>query len=296
METTFKNSNINIRGNSNQTSPVVILFGWADGNFEHLNKYRELFESKDYTTVCVRTSMINSVFRMSTAGWKESMDVRNVLEEILQNNPERPVFLYAFSNGGLSVQYMMVKDMDSNSFPGKNIKGMIFDSCPIKPDLSTSTTSALELYTKPINNLVLKFLLSCIVKMAIYVVVKTDKDLDKVITNIKNSKITSPQLFLFSKDDKLAPYQDILDVIDARKKIGIQVTYKLWDCSRHVCHMKMHTEEYVEMVESFVDECLSSDVIIKGETEKLDIVDDEHTNFDVQMYTKKTKQLLISKL
>ena len=249
------------------------MFGWGNGKYKHLSKYSEIFERKYYAKICVTTSLKNSVFRTNTAGLKESLNVRRALEEMLKDNPETPVFLYAFSNGGLSIMYMMINDMDSESFPGRNIKAMIFDSCPIIPNFATAET-AQKYYTEHMRNPVLKFLLSGLVKMAIYLNIKTNKKVKKIMTDMEQSSIDSPQLFIFSKDDELAPYQDILDFIEARENIGIQVTYKLWNTSIHVYRMKMHTEEYMEEVENFVDECLTTDVKIHAENEKLKNVDD----------------------
>lgn len=247
---------ITIRNNdyANQ-SPLVLIFGWGNGQEKNLLRYSAIFENRDFTTVLVTTTLLNSLFRTSTAGRKESENVKKVLMGLCSENKNRKIVLYPFSNGGCAISHMMVETMDSGSFPGKNIKGQIFDSCPIIPN-EESATAVSKAFRGLVKSKVLQPIVSVFAKVMVFIVVNMNKDVKGFMNKMKNSQVTSPQLFLFSKDDDLAPYQDILAFIEERKKRGVNVEYRLWEESQHCGHLRNYPEEYSELVNKFIDEVL----------------------------------------
>ena len=252
--------NIRIRNNdTSQRLPLIVLFGWGDGKHKQLARYySEIFEKKDFTTICLTSSLMNTWFRFNTEGRKESLNVKDILEELTKNDLDRKVIFYAFSFSGMIIQHMLLAEiMKFNLFQRNNIKGMIFDSPPIMDE--ESVRAVIDISLQNVTNTTFNFLLKAFFNMVCYAFRKSNtyKELKILMNEMGHYEIKSPpQLFLFSKNDKVARYQDVLDGIDAMEKSGVQVTYKLWDDSKHVGHMQMYKEEYVETVETFVDKCL----------------------------------------
>lgn len=250
------NPQITIRNNdrTNQ-SPLVFIFGWGNGRKKNLLKYSEIFEKKNFTTVLVTSTLLNSLFRTSTAGRKESENVKQVLADLLKENKDREIVFYPFSNGGCAIYHMMTDSFDSSTFPGQNVRGEIFDSCPIVPN-QESASAVSKAFSGVINIRFLEPVISMFAKMMVFVAVNKNKDVKYFMEKMRNSNLTSPQLFLFSKDDDLAPYQDIIDFISARQDKGIKTQHRLWEKSQHCGHLRNHPEEYIELVNKFIDENL----------------------------------------
>ena len=241
-----------------QKQPLVVIIGWGNCRMKQLYKYSEIFERQNFTSVCVTTTLVNSLLRFDTAGKRESLELKNVLVNLLENNSERQLIFYLFSNGGLTLYYYIAKDLNSDVFLGKNIKGTIFDSSPIVPNYNSPEIvkqAFISAYGK--RNI---FVTSAgnFIKLFVYVLVAWKKELEEVFPRLIKLNISTPQLVFFSKNDNLAPYEDILKFIQERQSHGFEVSYKLWEKSGHVAHLKYHNEEYVGRVKNFIDHCIQN--------------------------------------
>lgn len=241
-----------------QKQPLVVIIGWGNCRMKQLYKYSEIFERQNFTSVCVTTTFVNSLLRFDTAGKRESLELKNVLVNLLENNSERQLIFYLFSNGGLTLYYYIAKDLNSDVFLGKNIKGTIFDSSPIVPNYNSPEIvkeAFISAYGK--RNI---FVTSAgnFIKLFVYVLVAWKKELEEVFPRLIKLNISTPQLVFFSKNDNLAPYEDILKFIQERQSHGFEVSYKLWEKSGHVAHLKYHNEEYVGRVKNFIDHCIQN--------------------------------------
>ena len=237
--------------------PLVVVLGWGNCKMKQLYNYSNIFEKENFTSVCVTTTLVNSLLKFDTAGKKESSDLKDILNELLQNR--RPLFFYIFSNGGLTLYYYIVKNFNSNMVICKNIKGTIFDSAPIVPNYESAEIVKQAFIASFGNNVITKFSGS-LIKLFVKYLVSSKKELEEVLPTLENSEIKSPQLVLFSKIDKLAPYKDIQNFINARKERGYDISYRLWEDSKHVAHMKTHTDEYVQLVDKFIEHCLHKEI------------------------------------
>lgn len=113
----------------NQSLPVVVIMGWAGSKDRSLKHYANLFAS---TCPTVRSSQpianIFSPIERPRRQWAESM-----LSFIQSHFPNRPLVLYAFSNGGAFVIEQIYKLANSNeqyAYLKRSILGCIFDSAP----------------------------------------------------------------------------------------------------------------------------------------------------------------------
>lgn len=239
-------------------SPVVVILGWNSSRREHLKKYSTIFETKHFDSICVPAKPINTFFRAGTKVKEIGLHILDLLVEL--NCQQRPVFLYAFSNGGCAMFFHM---MEALSYPTEPfyqavpIVGTIFDSCPINPhinSLKATKESVVDMVRSPILKTVVWYTLTAFIPPVIYF----NGTVKRFMSGLTESPLKCPQLLLYSKTDRFAPYQDIDSYVCARRDMGINVISKCWDNSEHVNHYRQHTDEYLHELNSFIDQCLTT--------------------------------------
>lgn len=239
-------------------SPVVIILGWNSSRGKHLKKYSKIFEGKTFDTICVPAKPINTFFRPGTKVKEISLYILDLLVDL--NCQKRPVFLYAFSNGGCAMFFHMMEALSYPTAPfyrAVPVVGTIFDSCPISPDiesLKATKESVADMVKNPILKAVVWYTMSAFIPPVIYL----NGTVKRFMKGLTESPLQCPQLILYSKTDKFAPYQDIDSYVEARRNMGINVTCKCWDSSGHVNHYREHADEYLGELNSFIDLCLST--------------------------------------
>ena len=238
-----------------QQRPLVVILGWSDCKMQTLKSpYSALMERKNCTTICVTTSLWDNTMRYNTKCRTQAMGVKNEIMHQLDKNKNRPVIFYNFS-GGLFLYSHIMTEMDSNTFPGRNVCGTILDSCPFFPGYDTVAVFKTA-FTSSRNNSILTLLLSKILEIYGYILYATSSTENDFRHAIENVQVTSPQLFLFSKNDEITSYKRVIDFIKLRKRKGVNVAYQLWDESKHVTHVKYHKKEYEKIVDNFFQNCL----------------------------------------
>jgi len=136
------------------------------------------------------------------------------------------------------------------------VVGTIFDSCPISPDIN-NLNATIESVSDTVNNSVLRGIIWCCMRVFIPPVIYFNDTVKRFMNALKESPLKCPQLVLYSKTDKFAPYQDIDSYVEARRKRGVNIVSKCWDSSEHVSHYREHPNEYLDAVNIFVDQCLN---------------------------------------
>lgn len=236
-----------------QQRPLAVIIGWGDSKMKKLEeRYSSLFEKKNFTTLLTTTSMFDNHMRYNSNLKKQAITVQQEMMNLMNKNKHRLVMFYLFSSGTNLYSHLM-NEFHSSPYPRGNICGTIFDSCPIFPRFKT-----LKNFRKALVDSGNPILANIFVLMAFLVLIKGPNDPIKLRNLVENARVPSPQLILFSKDDPVTPYEDVFDFIEVRKSKGIDVTYKMWENSKHVKHILCHQQEYQKLVENFVDKCFEN--------------------------------------
>lgn len=237
-------------------SPVVVILGWNSSRGKHLKKYSEIFEAQNFDSICVPANPFNTFFRAGTMVKKIGLHILDLLVEL--NCQRRPVFLYAFSNGGCAMFFHI---MEALSYPTEQfyqavpVVGTIFDSCPINPNIS-SLKATKESVVDMVKSPILKSLVWCSLTVFVPPVIHFNSTVKRFMSDLTQSPLNCQQLIFYSKTDRFAPYQDIDSYAQARREKGISVRSKCWDSSEHVNHYREHADEYLSELNSFIDQCL----------------------------------------
>jgi hypothetical protein len=68
----------------------------------------------------------------------------------------------------------------------------------------------------------------------------------------------TPQLYLYSRDDVLAPADYLDDLVQHRENLlgSDRIFSHCWESSSHCGHLLRHSQDYTQAVENFVEKCL----------------------------------------
>ena len=84
------------------------------------------------------------------------------------------------------------------------------------------------------------------------------RKLTKIISVLSNNQPPCPQLYLYSSDDKVIPYQSVELFIKKQKDMGRTVHSFNFKSSPHVDHYRTYPTTYYSQLQSFLEECLAT--------------------------------------
>lgn len=90
--------------------------------------------------------------------------------------------------------------------------------------------------------------------------------------NLKNQDCYSPQLFLYSKHDKLVPYTDVENFANYRKSRGVHVQLQCFENldAEHVKLYASQPQRYVQSVCEFINDCFACNYELNEFSRKID--------------------------
>ncbi|KAK8734264.1 hypothetical protein OTU49_006095 [Cherax quadricarinatus] len=251
-----------INGANGEKEPVVFLLGWLGAQDNHLAKYCSIYNQKGCITIRY-TSPLSYMFARPGARNPIARKLLALLRDMSLD--DHPVFFHIFSNNGSILYYSMTKAFTEPDAPNISVKGIIFDSTPSPRRLYSGVRAV---YGATQGSVWKKIFASF--GMALYML---SYGILSVLWTIISGKLPKhppwalvedparcPQLFLYSRADKLISSDDVEFFITERQKLGVPVVAKCWADSPHVQHYRMYPEEYRESVYSFLSLCLSQDV------------------------------------
>lgn len=271
--------------------PLVVLFGWLGCQPKFLRRY-EAFYQKSGCHVISRIArpyvIVKTVFASNELNIPRSFprkmtehpqsvqdEAWRVLAEIDESDAPY-VFFHVFSNGGCFVweQIRQILDLSEDKSPKmddvpepvrralarirQKTSGVIFDSCPAEK---------LELIHLAMNYCTFSERLETLTKTGFdYLLLPYRTQLQdtakmrakQYMTNLREDPWNLPQLYLYSMDDQLAPYEAIENLVHERQLMHgkDRIFRRVWSKSGHCAHILHHPEEYQTAVTSFVERCM----------------------------------------
>ncbi|XP_064077947.1 transmembrane protein 53-like [Macrobrachium nipponense] len=252
-----------VNGANGEKEPVVFLLGWLGAKDQHLAKYSSIYNQRGCITIRYTSPTSYLFVRPDIKLLAIARKLLSLLKDMSLDN--HPVFFHMMSNNGSTLYYYISQAMGETDAPAINVRGCIFDSTPAPRRIFTAATAIYEVTP---GSVWMKLCAS--LGMVIYLV---GWGVLSVLWTIISGKLPKhppwalveeqsrcPQLFLYSKADKLISSDDVDFFIAERQKLGIPVMAKCWTDSQHVQHYRQYPDEYTNSVYNFLTTCLSRDV------------------------------------
>jgi hypothetical protein len=286
---------LSLPNNGESARAIVVLIGWWGAEPPQMEKYAAIYTDMQCATLTGvannRAILTKDDEALRQYAQKGLIDVSRLLQE----NNKLPVIFHMFSNGGGFVWEQMERllehpdnqnylhsnqsgeKIDTEATPlhsntnlslvRKNVRGQIFDSCPVYPTMKTAM-AVLELSGIAKQSLLLLVVLK--VRMLIFFVLESMRNFvcrknHRLIgywNQLLNSDLCGHQAFIYSTSDTATDPSHLQEFIATRQqqpdaKISV---LKLQD-SEHVQHFRQHPYLYTQFVQKFVRELLQQPTV-----------------------------------
>lgn len=242
--------------------PVVIILGWAGSKDRHLAKYSAFYQNQGCIVIRY-TVPWKTVFISESFGKKDLSTVAKKLLNLLFDYEiqKNPVMFHVFSNGGCMLyRYIAELQQSHSQFNSMNVVGSVFDSGPDDKNV-VGAARALNAVLKLTSNIVVRyFILSCyilsIVILRVFLYPLTKLIHEDHYSVMRNDPSRSPQLYLYSKGDRVINYHHVEDLVKKRQQMGVPVQSIDFATSQHVNHYREFPDEYSAACILFLKDCL----------------------------------------
>lgn len=271
--------------------PLVVLFGWLGCQPSNLRRYVKLYSAMGFCVwfkVATPVMVVNSAFLQTDLTvprtWPHQQKLSsaaNTMEELawsllaeVDSSKFSFVFFHVFSNGGCflwekTARIFHLGQVDhTSSLPDdmprpvqlrleslrERVVGTVFDSCP-----------GFDLHRLPdaLNHCSwtekMKVLIST--RYAYFDLPSVQKEVQLRCEDYKKALTDDswnlPQLYIYSENDNLAPFQDLKELVMRRQQLhGSDIVWsKTWSKSGHCSHYYHHPDDYRETISSFTKVC-----------------------------------------
>ncbi|XP_076588155.1 transmembrane protein 53 [Chaetodon auriga] len=231
---------------SEEEKPVLVMLPWLGSRPQAISKYCDIYFRTGFDVLVVESEAQEFLWPR----W--GLDRGKKLLELLQSERfvSRPLLVHAFSIGGYTFAQLLVhisQDTQKYQTLTQRIKGQVYDSLVVG-SLETMTIGLARTVFPRWEMLVKQMTL-------LYFRIFKRQTVDYFLTSIDvfwSSPITAPALFFFCENDALSEAQVTEELIDYWQKRGVNVTAKKWEDSIHAGHLKMHQQEYLTSLNTFL--------------------------------------------
>ncbi|KAG2061095.1 hypothetical protein BDR06DRAFT_947613 [Suillus hirtellus] len=243
---------------------VILIFGWMGAQLRHLQNYTNAY-TKIYPNASQIVVRCNPNVFWTTTGTKQRrlMPVIDALEALhcfpSSSSAEPPprILTHVFSNGG-SLQMTILGHMLRRKYGSALVQQLItstliLDSCPATGSLKTIKLA----FSAVIRNPILRVIVLTMLYTMHFVGLGLSLVFGKRIMLMENLRIEmwnprvlpwmglhTPRLYLFSRKDKLIPWQDVTQHAEIAKERGMDARCELFEESEHVAHIRVEPERY----------------------------------------------------
>lgn len=245
--------------------PVVLLCGWLGASNRSLRRYKLLYSQLGFdclSKIAPPGSVVAAVTRQPGANTELDQLAIATLQE-LQDCDCSSFFVHLFSNSGCflweTIRYLLFKagppsidGVDRRVVDASKLRGVIFDSSPAHYTDLSSLEAALR-HVSPEGER-----LNAARSVTSIDTEKARRRFFHFWSGIANDRRDTPQMFLYSKHDRLASTEHIEALIEQRKSTigGARIFHHNFRDSEHCCHLLRYPEMYERDLKSFVGFCL----------------------------------------
>eukprot|EP00386_Alphamonas_edax_P009262 GDKI01030495.1.p1 GENE.GDKI01030495.1~~GDKI01030495.1.p1 ORF type:complete len:274 (-),score=48.59 GDKI01030495.1:64-885(-) len=239
-----------------QQNGVVLLLGWAGGQFKHILKYASVYRERGFRVVIAPSGLHDWSVSDSNMIHKydKLLPVFNHTE-CLQGQRHRAL-VHMFSNGGSRAWWAVQAALETKGTQ-MNLAGVIVDSAPGVARAWTDATFLTLGISNAVVSAVAKPLLALVlmVSSGVYHGLLGNKSVfDRIWSVMLQGDLAHvPRLFLYSKTDILVAPCDVEACIEKSKSSGVSVVRSLcFEDSEHVRHLATHPLEYTGALDAFM--------------------------------------------
>jgi pimeloyl-ACP methyl ester carboxylesterase len=251
--------------NSQNGPSLVVLCTWMSAARKHISKYTQQYRQQypNADILVVESGVAEMVYRTNASQQKWLQPARDVLlshtSQHAQGRGQRQAVLHIFSNGGSQCAIQLATSLPE-PIRHHAFSAIILDSCPGTATYQR-TVQALTLsmpkspLTKYLGPLIIHFVL-CLLYLALFLT-RAEDAITRIRNQLNDHKLFSsevPRLYIYSKADRLVPYQDVKSHAGDAKVKGYRATSEvLFEDSAHCAHAMAHKEEYWEAVAGLLE-------------------------------------------
>ncbi|XP_014288923.1 uncharacterized protein [Halyomorpha halys] len=234
-----------------ENKPLVLLFTWMWCEPRHSDKLVDLYLKKGFDVVVASYSIPEVIF------WNRGVEKKAsiLLDFLHQNEAFRPIIYHGFSIGnGLwtSILWHMSQNKDKHAPIVDRIKGQIWDSVTQTTNLVRNTCYVIFPNNRKMGQLLHKIVRAILSVTGHGVLDNTLSMYNRNNAIFNHPPFKIPSLLFCSKDDIYSELEGNLAAFENWKAAGIQASMKYWENSEHVRHYRLHREEYMETLDSFL--------------------------------------------
>ncbi|KAG7260137.1 hypothetical protein CRUP_019487 [Coryphaenoides rupestris] len=246
--------------------PVVVLLGWAGCKDKHISKYSSIYNEQGCVTVRY-TAQLKAVFISESFGFKELSGTALKLLEVLYDYEveSSPILFHVFSNGGFMLYRYVVELLHSHRRPPRfrslRVLGAVVDSAPGSANVR-GALRALDATLGPRINPALWCVLMALFATAVFLLRVVLYPVTKYVHRnhydaMRDGPPPWPQLYLYSRADRVIRHTDVEDMVGAMRRHGVPVQSVDFGTSAHVCHFRDFPVEYARRCRDFLASCMA---------------------------------------
>jgi Eukaryotic protein of unknown function (DUF829) len=206
----------------------------------------------------------------------------NILKDLHDEKSRTSFYLHVFSNGGCfvweqireillsSIRQPNIQSKDKEATGNtpilsmevlnilselrKRLAGVVFDSCPVAAILRLSDALRYCTWTERLNVIRYCGFDHMFIQSNAKIYGRVKERMDAYVSGLMSDPFRVPQLYVYGRDDPLAPASFIDELVQERKRrIGSDRIMSIcWDKSLHCGHLLKHPEEYSTVLESLL--------------------------------------------
>ncbi|XP_015792272.1 transmembrane protein 53 [Tetranychus urticae] len=235
-------------------SRLLVLIAWIRAAEKNLEKYREIYiKNYGFDVLTVYTNPID--FLLPTVGTQKT--AQNLVDYLVtEGNKYSDIVIHGFSVGAYEFGEILIilnkalEKSEANSAYHKlidTIRGMVFDSAVdvSGAPIGVSRSVGGETFLADAIQIVMRFYMWLASPVATKHYVASSK-------MFHNNFLRCPALLLFSKQDAISDTKVNMDLAEEWKNLGINVTVKDFNHSRHVTHYRKYPDLYGKQIDDFI--------------------------------------------